>query len=92
MLEVLLALDRGANVGVALVVDELVDLVAPRVLAAAALLVLVDAERKVLGDADVECAAGPACQDVDSVGFHRGKDCRWNSAGQPLLSSPGLSR
>src|SRR3954470_19710026 len=81
--EVLLALDRGADVRIALVVDELVDLVASGVLAAAALLVLVDAKRKVVRDADIEGAPGSACKDVDPVRLHRDEHRPSKPAGQP---------
>ncbi len=70
MLDVLLALDGGAGRIENFEIDELVYSVPFRVTFDKAILVLVYPPDKVARYADVQRAAGSACQDVQVVLFH----------------------
>jgi hypothetical protein len=67
---VLLALDRVACRRVDFEIDELTDVKSFRVAFDEAIAMLIDASDEIAGDADIDRAAGPACENVQIILSH----------------------
>ena len=78
VLHVLFALDGIAACLIDFKMNKLIDSVTLAVTFDIAVLVLVDASDKVVGNADIQSAAGPASEDIDKVLAHGGRRfVRW---------------